>query len=121
MSLAIAGVASSRVLGGRTASTTTGWRGPLVRDHVLLFIFERGPLVRFSHSPSGGGPTPAGDDTSPAWDFQLIVPDYEVGHEYGLRVRLVYKPWAGRDDVLDEVRKAYATVLSQESRPSRPG
>ncbi|MGI6459374.1 MAG: hypothetical protein ACOX5J_04640 [Candidatus Hydrogenedentales bacterium] len=83
----------------------------LFRDHVLIFIFERGPTVRFSHSPSGAGPTPAGDDTHPAWDFQLIVPDVVAGQEYGLRMRLVYKPWAGRDDVLAEVRNAYATVL----------
>ena len=43
--------------------------------------------------------------------FQLIVPDYQVGQEYGLRMRLVYKPWAGRDDVLAEARKAYASAL----------
>ncbi len=84
----------------------------LFRDHVLIFIFERGPVVRFSHSPSGGGATPAGDDTNPAWDFQLIVPGVKTGQEYGLRMRLVYKLWAGRADVLAEVRNAYATVLN---------
>ena len=83
----------------------------LFRGHVLIYIFERGPMVRFSHSPSGGGPTAAGDDTNPAWDFQLIVPGVTAGQEYGLRMRLVYKPWAGRADVLAEVRNAYATVL----------
>jgi len=83
----------------------------LFHDHVLIFIFERGPVVRFSHSPSGGGATPAGDDTNPAWDFQLIVPGVTAGQECGLRMRLVYKPWAGRADVLAEVRNAYATVL----------
>lgn len=72
------------------------------RDHVLIFIFEPGKCVRFSHSPSGGGHTPRGDDTNPAWDFQLIVPDYEVGREYGLRARLVCKPWVDRADVLRE-------------------
>jgi len=75
------------------------------RDSVLIYIFEPGPCIRLAHSPSGGGSTAAGDDTNPAWDFQLIVPDYEVGQEYGLRGRLVYKPWEGREDVLREVAK----------------
>ncbi len=74
-------------------------------DHVLIFIFAPGPVIRFSHSPSGGGRTEAGDAQHPAWDFQLIIPDYEVGREYSLNMRLVYKPWAGRADVLDEVRQ----------------
>lgn len=74
------------------------------RDMVLIYIFEPNPYLRFAHSPSGGGKTPAGDDTCPAWDFQLVVPDYEVGKEYGLKLRVVYKPWSGRADVLEEVR-----------------
>jgi len=74
------------------------------RDQVLIFIFKPGPNVRFAHSPSGGGRTPEGAAHNPAWDFQLIVPDYEVGEEYRLEMRLVYKPWEGREDVLEEVR-----------------
>ena len=35
----------------------------------------------------------------------MIVPEYEVGKEYGLRGRVVYKPWVDREDVLAEVRK----------------
>jgi len=75
------------------------------RDRVLIYIFRPGPLVRFAHSPSGGGLTPDGADTCPAWDFQLIVPDPEVGREYGVRMRLVYKAWVDREDVLAEVRR----------------
>jgi hypothetical protein len=76
-----------------------------VGDDVLIYIFEPNPYIRFAHSPSGGGRTPDGTDTNPAWDFQLVIPDYKVGQEYGLKVRLVYKPWRGRDDVLGEVRR----------------
>ena len=76
-----------------------------VRGHVLIYIFDPAAIVRFAHSPSGGGVTPGGDDTSPAWDFQLIVPEPKVGQEYTLRMRLVYKPWVSRDDVLDEARR----------------
>lgn len=77
----------------------------VVRDQVLIFIFQPGPLVRFAHSPSGGGDTVDKLDTNPAWDFQLIVPDYEIGKEYAMNMRLVCKRWEGREDVLKEVTK----------------
>ena len=75
------------------------------RDQVLIYIFKPGPIVRLTQSPSGGGTSEGRTSNNPAWDFQLIVPDYKVGQEYGLEMRLVYKPWTGRDDVLEEVRK----------------
>lgn len=78
------------------------------RDLVLIYIFDNDPRIRFSHSPSGGGRTAAGDAANPAWDFQFIVPDYEVDKEYGFSMRLVCKPWQGRRDVLEEVRKRQA-------------
>jgi hypothetical protein len=74
------------------------------RDMVLIYIFKSNPYLRFAHSASGGGRAASGDDTNPAWDFQLVIPNPEVGREYGLEMRVVYKPWAGRADVLREVR-----------------
>lgn len=76
-----------------------------VGDKVLIYIFKPGPCIRFSHSPSGGGATPDKQAQNPAWDFQLIIPDYEAGNEYGLEMRLVYKPWVSREDVINEVRQ----------------
>jgi hypothetical protein len=76
-----------------------------IRNMVLIYIFKPGPHVRFTHSPSGGGGSKSGDDNNPAWDFQLIVPDYQVDQEYGLTVRAVYKPWVDRADVIEEVKK----------------
>jgi hypothetical protein len=76
-----------------------------IGDMVLIYIFRANPHLRFAHSPSGGGRTRSGDDTNPAWDFQLVIPSPEVAKEYGLDMRLVYKPWVSRADVLDEVRK----------------
>ncbi len=84
------------------------------RDHVLIYMFAPGPIVRFAHSPSGGGRTARGDGANPAWDFQLIVPDYRVRREYRLEMRLAYKPWVDRADVLNEVRRYLA------ERPSAP-
>lgn len=79
------------------------------RDHVLIFLYEAkaGGLIRLSHSPSGGGATPDETDTNPAWDVQLIVPDPEVGTWYGMKARLIVKPWEGRADVLEHVQAYY--------------
>ncbi len=73
------------------------------RDMVLIYIFKPNPYLRFAHSPSGGGLTEAGDDTNPAWDFQLVIPDWKIGETYELEMRAVYKPWVDRADVLREV------------------
>ncbi|RPJ53596.1 MAG: hypothetical protein EHM23_30635 [Acidobacteria bacterium] len=75
------------------------------RNMVLVFVFKPDNRIRFSHSPSGGGLTKAGDGQNPAWDFQLIIPDYRVGEEYQLNARLIYKPWKDQKDVLSEVRR----------------
>jgi len=77
------------------------------RNMVLIYPFQPQPetVVRFAHSPTGGGQSPGSDQHNPAWDFQLIVPDYQVDRPYKLQMRVVYKPWAGRGDVLAEVEK----------------
>ncbi|MBX7257439.1 MAG: hypothetical protein K1Y02_13835 [Candidatus Hydrogenedentes bacterium] len=75
-----------------------------VRNKVLIYMFQPNPYLRFAHSPSGGGKTPAGDDTNPAWDFQMVIPNYELNKEYKLNLCIVYKDWKGRDDVIQEVR-----------------
>jgi hypothetical protein len=78
---------------------------------VYLLMFDRTQGVRFSHSPSGGGDNPQAQTTNPAWDFQYIIPDYEVGRRYDLRARLVYKPFHGREDLLREVQQWHAEAL----------
>jgi hypothetical protein len=68
---------------------------------VFAYLFsepEEG-IIRFSQSPTGGGPK------NPAWDFQFIIPDFEVGKEYSFNARLVYKEWKGEEDVLGEYYK----------------
>ena len=58
-----------------------------VRTRYIL-MFDRTDGIRFSHSPSGGGPPSA---TETAWDWQFIIPDYEVAQEYGYRARMTYR------------------------------
>lgn len=63
---------------------------------VLAFMFHPGEGIRFSQSPTGGG------DVNPAWDFQFIVPDFEVGKKYSFQARVMYKEFKGPDEVLAE-------------------
>ena len=68
------------------------------RTHGMVYIimFDDPARVRFSQSPSGGGAT------NPAWDFQFVVRDYQVGKLYRLRARVVYKKFVSQDDCLAE-------------------
>ena len=79
---------------------------------VLIFIFDTPRWLRFFCSPSGGGPSVLAGLTSPAWDFEWVIPaaDYEVGRTYSLRTRLVYKPFVSNDDVLAEYERAVAEL-----------
>ncbi len=74
----------------------------LFRKHVLALLFDRSAGIRLTHSPSGGGVNSQAQTTNPAWDFQFLVPRYEVNREYGFRARVVYRERCGRDDILNE-------------------
>jgi hypothetical protein len=74
----------------------------LFRRHVLLVLFDRTAGIRFTHSPSGGGLNREAQTTNPAWDFQYLIPRYEVNREYGFRVRVVYRERCSRAEILKE-------------------
>ena len=40
---------------------------------------------------------------NPAWDFQYLIPGYEVSKEYAFRARLAYRPRCSRTEILQEV------------------
>jgi hypothetical protein len=74
----------------------------LFRKHIYIVMFDRTAGIRFTHSPSGGGLNKEMETSNPAWDFQYILPRYEVKKEYTFRARLAYRERCGRDEVLRE-------------------
>jgi hypothetical protein len=75
---------------------------------ALILIFGAPEWLRFFCSPSGGGGSLLPEKTCPAWDFEWVIPheEYEVGREYELKMRLVYKPFISAADILAEYKAA---------------
>ena len=72
---------------------------------TLLFMFDADERFRMSHSPSGGGRDDRLNTTRPAWDFQFIIPEFDVGAEYGFSTRMVYRPRMSREEVMSEYER----------------
>ena len=68
-------------------------------------MFDRTEGIRFTQSPSGGGLNKENQTTNPAWDFQYLLPRYEVTKEYQIRLRAVYRPRCSRDEIRQEYEK----------------
>lgn len=66
---------------------------------ALAFLFESTEIIRLTQSPTGGG------NNNPACDFQYIIPNSKIGKEYSFRARMIYKPFTGNQDILDEYEK----------------
>ena len=75
---------------------------------TYILMFEKADGIRFTHSPSGGGYNKELNTTNPAWDWQFIVPKYEVNKEYKYRARLALRPKCSREEILKEVGKWFA-------------
>lgn len=80
-----------------------------VRNMTVILMFDRTGGIRFAHSPSGGGFDRDRDTSNPAWDFQFLLPKYEVNTNYRFRGRLAYRPRCDRSEVLKEV-EAFRTA-----------
>ena len=73
-------------------------------DMVLVFMIERrwGRDLLPYMSPTGGGYSKEFDRYNPAWDYRYWLRELTPGQEVVIRTRVVYKPWAGHEDVLQE-------------------
>lgn len=74
----------------------------LFRNQIVIVMIDRMAGIRFTHSPSGGGVNNVRQTTNPAWDFQFIIPAFQVKAEYRFRLRLVYRDKCDRAEVLKE-------------------
>lgn len=77
----------------------------LYKKQIFLVMFDRSVQTRFAHSPSGGGDNKDRQTTLPAWDFQWILPTFEVLKEYSFKARVVYRPRCSRTEVLNEFQR----------------
>jgi hypothetical protein len=74
----------------------------LIHDLVFIMMFRQPERFRLAYSPCGGGREP---QWSPAWDYVLLEEDAEPGRTCAWDLCLAVKPYAGRADVLKEVRR----------------
>ena len=65
-------------------------------EMAFACFFNTDQVIRFSQSPTGGGPS------SPAWDFQFLIPDPKPGQVYTFTARLIYKPFTSALDIQEE-------------------
>ncbi len=77
----------------------------LFHDHVYMIMFEKADGIRFTHSPSGGGVNRDAQTTNPAWDYQFIIPKYDVMKEYSFKARVVFRERCSRKEILKEWKK----------------
>jgi hypothetical protein len=89
----------------------------LFKKHIFLVMFDRTAGIRFAHSPSGGGDKKEQQTTLPAWDFQWILPSFEVLTEYSLKGRVVYRERCSRTEVMKEFQKWRHELSKQEDQP----
>lgn len=69
-------------------------------SHGMAFVLMFRPQdeIRLSQSPSGGG------QGNPAWDFQYLIPDYEVGRRYQMVMRAAYLPYESGEQIEETTR-----------------
>jgi len=82
------------------------WYYGVSHGMALVFVFRPKDLVRFSQSPSGGG------QGNPAWDFQYLIPDYEVGKRYQMVMRAMYVPYESPEQI-ERASRAHRQALAQ--------
>jgi len=77
-------------------------------SHGMAFaqMFRPQDQVRLSQSPSGGG------NGNPAWDFQWLIPQYEVGKRYRFVMRATYLPFESTEQVT-KATVAHRAVLQK--------
>tara|TARA_A100001037_G_scaffold173976_1_gene156054 strand:+ start:346 stop:1263 length:918 start_codon:yes stop_codon:yes gene_type:complete len=69
------------------------WYYGVSHGMALVQMFRERDQVRLTQSPSGGG------RGNPAWDFQYLIPDPEIGKRYQRIMRAMYVPFRSREQI----------------------
>ena len=81
-----------------------------VRLAGVAGVFRPQDQVRLTQSPSGGG------KGNPAWDFQYLIPDYQVGKRYQMVMRGMYVPFESRQQI-ERVTASHRQALGIPTTP----
>lgn len=80
---------------------------------AYIMMFDQRDPIRFAmwnfYRDEAGHP----DAHSPAWDWQFVIRNPVVGRRYGYRARVVYRPFAGQEDVASEYHRWCAQLVAQ--------
>lgn len=69
---------------------------------VYIMMFDQKEPIRFAMWNFFRNDKGEPDTHSPAWDWQYVIREPELNKEYGYKARVVYKPFCGREDVVEE-------------------
>lgn len=69
------------------------WFYGLSQGMAWALMFLPQDNIRFSQAPNGGG------TGNPAWDFQFLVPDFEVGKRYQMVMRAQYLRYSSPEQI----------------------
>ena len=75
-------------------------------SHQMAWVqmFRPQDHIRLTQSPSGGG------KGNPAWDFQYLIPDYQVDKRYQMVMRGLYVPFESKEQI-ERVTAAHRQAL----------
>jgi hypothetical protein len=69
---------------------------------VYIMMFDQKEPIRFAMWNFAKNSEGRPDTHSPAWDWQYVIWEPQINKEYRYRARIIYKPYAGRDDIKEE-------------------
>jgi hypothetical protein len=72
---------------------------------VYIMMFDQNEPIRFAMWNFFKNSNDQPDTHSPAWDWQYVIRSPKINEPYGYRARVVYKPFSGPEDVVQEYQK----------------